>query len=448
MNFIGPLEQHRFPHNCLLFHLVDGTYAAGLAADLPPSKPMPNLPTSSYSALIRLATLDNSIQDAIATRDALAAQINQIIVDSKGETLERELFEAQESAARAERYLAAQRRAVRAAQNRRDELRASIAARRAAIQEGQRVQALALDEISHAEGKLQESAATLSRTRELIIGQRRRICEDLTRIFRIGPTSPTTPPLSFGICGIPLPNTDYDPSAPRDAEERLNAALGLVVQLVHALQFYLSVPLPYSLHPFGSRSSIRDDIAASPDAQREYPLYLRGGAAAQTRFDYGWFLLNRDIEVLCAFHGLKVVDLRHTLPNLKYLLYVASAGSEELPERKKGGVRGLWAGRMKGRLAVAAVGGDGSDSVRSSSGSRRGSNDSDALGRHIGALRIQFGKDHAKAELGGGGLGESWDSNSPPSIFDESLGKLTLRTKGLRENADRGTASGARGRGW
>ena len=71
---------------------------------------------------------------------------------------------------------------------------------------------------------------------------------------------------------------------------------------------------------------------------REFPLFLRGGATAQYRFDYAWFLLNKDIEALCQAAGLKVVDIRHTLPNLKYLLYVCSAGSDELPERKRGGV--------------------------------------------------------------------------------------------------------------
>ena len=39
--------------------------------------------------------------------------------------------------------------------------------------------------------------------------------------------------------------------------------------------------------------------------------------------------------------GLRMVDQRHTLPNLKYLLYVLTAGKGELPARKVGGIRGL-----------------------------------------------------------------------------------------------------------
>ena len=36
-----------------------------------------------------------------------------------------------------------------------------------------------------------------------------------------------------------------------------------------------------------------------------------------------------------------MVDQRHTLPNLKYLLTVLSAGKGELPVRKKGGAKVL-----------------------------------------------------------------------------------------------------------
>ena len=46
--------------------------------------------------------------------------------------------------------------------------------------------------------------------------------------------------------------------------------------------------------------------------------------------------------------GLRMVDQRSTLPNLKYLLYVLTAGKGELPGRKVGGVRGLRAGEGDG----------------------------------------------------------------------------------------------------
>ena len=333
-------------------------------------------------------------------------------------------------------------------------------------------------------------------------------------------------PLAFRICGIPLPNTDYDPTSSSSTEDSLSAALGYVAHLADLLQYYLSVPLPYPLTPFGSRSSVRDDISLLPDTsmssstvtsyatssskhtnpasgsgggtttarqryyqrhqQRDFPLFLRGGATAQYRFDYAWFLLNKDIEALFAAAGrhllpggspIRVVDLRHTLPNLKYLLYVCTAGSDDVPERKRGGVRGLWAGRMKSRVVAAARGSNSvgagaltpDDAASAAGSSRRGSTDSEALGVGTGARSQEQLKQAAMAMAGApssshkengaaassrvrdsgvGGLDPSGDEGRgrrrrSPSPDPEPLGllpfedgapKLTLRTKGLREN--------------
>ena len=41
-----------------------------------------------------------------------------------------------------------------------------------------------------------------------------------------------------------------------------------------------------------------------------------------------------------------MVDQRHTLPNLKYLLTVLTAGKGELPVRRKGGARVLESGNV------------------------------------------------------------------------------------------------------
>ncbi len=41
-----------------------------------------------------------------------------------------------------------------------------------------------------------------------------------------------------------------------------------------------------------------------------------------------------------------MVDQRHTLPNLKYLLTVLTAGKGELPVRKKGGAKVLESGSI------------------------------------------------------------------------------------------------------
>ncbi|KAK1485480.1 UV radiation resistance-associated protein [Colletotrichum tamarilloi] len=436
LHFIGSLQNRKFPPNGLIFHLADGIYSLDVPAKPTHPKELPPLHTSSYNALMKLATLDNSIQDAIATQEQLTSQINDIL----DETAHNETPAAEEKVKLANKYVAQELRSLKAAEKRREELRESLKSRREAIAQGRALQDKLAKDIVDATEHLSASKEVLAKTKETIRGQRRRICADLGNIYQITPC-PTSAPLSFQIAGLPLPNTSYDSATSRGPDDDLlSAALGHVAALTNALQYYLSVPLPYPITPFGSRSHIRDDISLLTDLnsvqaarQRDFPLYLpRGGStAAQYRFDYGWFILNKNIEALCASQGLKVVDIRHTLPNLKYLLYVCSAGTEEVPERKRGGVRGLWAGRFKGRIpsSVAGVGDEDSSSV---GGSRRGSTDSEVLSRQRDELRKAMTvRDGANSPVDYNFTHGNGGSAGLP--FDEF--KVSLRTKGMRENA-------------
>ena len=88
LQFIGrSLEtfHHPLPENCVLFHLSDGIYTS--FTDLPTEKgQLPPLTkamqsttpvhTSSFDALMKLANLEECIQDAIETRRKLEADIN------------------------------------------------------------------------------------------------------------------------------------------------------------------------------------------------------------------------------------------------------------------------------------------------------------------------------------------------------------------------------------
>ncbi|KAK6850059.1 hypothetical protein PG995_013892 [Apiospora arundinis] len=432
LNFIGTLVNHQFPPNCLVFHLIDGVYTLELPSRVPEPKKGPALPTSSYNALMKLSNLEASIQDALATCESVTSQITTVLEQIPPDAVPEEEAKVK----LVNKMLAAQQRKLRAAEARRDQLKASIAARRTAIIEGRAAQENAAQDVEYASAKLPASRDAVTLTEDLIRGQRRRICEDLTHVFPITPV-PSGAPLAFQICGIPLPNTNYDPTSSTASEDALSAALGYVAQLTNVLQFYLSVPIPYPITMYGSRSSIRDDISQIADTQRSFPLFLRGGATAQYRFDYGWFLLNKDIEALCVSTGLKVVDIRHTLPNLKYLLYVCSAGTDELPERKRGGIRGLFAGKLKGRMSVDDMGGS------SAGGSRRGSTESDAATKQREELRKALDggqRGGAGGADGAAGLGAGVATKRAPSPrsvevppYEEGL-RVTLRTKGLREN--------------
>ncbi|ROT39625.1 hypothetical protein SODALDRAFT_134440 [Sodiomyces alkalinus F11] len=486
LNFLGTLAGQRLPPNALIFHLHDGVYSLDLPGKSPRPREGPTLLTSSYNSLMKLATLDASIQDALATQEQVTAQINDILEKQPKD----EAPMAQEKVKLGHKYIAQVTRSLKAARRKRDELQASLQARREAIAAGREAQTKAETDISNAREKLADAKALLAATQQQIRGQRRRICGDLSSIFPITP-SPSGAVLSFDICGLPLPNTTYDSASSRPADDdRISAALGYVALLTHHLQFYLSVPLPYPIVPYGSRSNIRDDIslladtprssksststsstsatssiassyaatrrpllppgtypypysypssasssssssssAGSNHPARDFPLYLpRGGStAAHFRFDYAWFLLNKDVESLCASQALRVVDIRHTLPNLKYLLYICSAGSDEVPQRKRGGVRGLWAGRLHGRLPLPDPVRDDDPSVDGSSSagaSRRGSPNGETGGRGPGrGGGTTVSASGAEADSGVAGFG-----------FDEADMKVSLRTKGFREN--------------
>ncbi|KAF7856971.1 hypothetical protein EAF04_009731 [Stromatinia cepivora] len=420
LQFLGRLENHPFPPNSIIFHLADGIYTIDLTSKPPRPRPSIALPTSSYNALMRLSNLDESIQDALATREELTSQINNILTNNSSPSTSIPL--AQESFTLAKRYVSTSRRLLHQSQHRQSELKASISSRRAAISSGYAVQSAAESDVQNAQEHLNNSRALLTKTNSLIRGQRRRICEELIQTY---PIEPTSHPLLFTICGLPLPNTTDDDTSSAD-EDVIAAALGYVAQLVDHLQYYLGVPLPYPITPQASRSLISDPISLVQDRQRVFPLYPQ--SVIRFRFDWGVFLLNKNIEALAESQGLRVLDIRQTVPNLKYLLYVCSAGSEELPERKRGGVKGLLVGSA-GAVRI---------------GSRRGSEDSAGM-TGVGDT-VRKALEHGNGGTGPGpglenGIGNGNGNGNVQATVGVQIKKEplvmaghSLRTSGLREN--------------
>ncbi|PGH27655.1 hypothetical protein AJ80_00669 [Polytolypa hystricis UAMH7299] len=373
LQYIGKaLDQFHqpLPSNCVVFSFPDGIYTN--LTDMPPAEPAPAMSkvpapgahfTSSYDALMRLANLDDCIQDALATREKLESQINEILEKNRTnlETINR-TSQAQERLSSVKRAVLTTRKQLRQSVKRKSDIIASLKARRDGMAAGRLAQERTQDCLSDAQSTMSSSERLLHTNTEGIMGQIRRICEDMQKIYPIEPIP--RKPLAFTIANLPLPNSSFEDIN----KESVAAALGYTAQLVYLLSFYLSVPLPYPVKPYLSNSYIQDPISVGL-AQRTHPLYM---VNTQYRFEYGVFLLNKDIEYLMNRMGLRVLDIRHTLPNLKYLLYFLTAGTGELPARKAGGVRGLL--------------GDGI----TSSLSRRGSEDSTMSGADaVGLRRMQ-----------------------------------------------------------
>ncbi|KAM4847083.1 UV radiation resistance-associated gene protein isoform 2-T2 [Thomomys bottae] len=117
----------------------------------------------------------------------------------------------------------------------------------------------------------------------------------------------------YFVCGVRLPNSE-DFQAKDDGS--IAVALGYTAHLVSMISFFLQVPLRYPIIHKGSRSTIKDNINDKlTEKEREFPLYPKGGEKLQ--FDYGVYLLNKNIAQLRYQHGLGTPDLRQTLPNLK-----------------------------------------------------------------------------------------------------------------------------------
>lgn len=309
------------------------------------------LPTSTFDSLLRLSKLDESIQDSLALRDKLVTDLNKAVQASEPALADQDSLLQKRDMTKTITYakdkVAKQLQAFRLA---RDSKRRALAQLKAMIAQGRK------DHTNPA--SLKGPPDFTVHVTEDVTRQRRRVCETVQSIYPILPIPNRS--LSFKIRGLYLPNSDdLDESSP----EVVAAALGFVAHAVQLLSFYLDQPLPYPISVNGSLSTIRDDISlikdlgstraqsraaqsnTHNDTSRIFPLSSRSGP--RFRFDYGLFLLNKDIEVLLSrtFH-IRVLDIRQTLPNLLYALYCATAGEGELPARKAGGIRGLCMGSI------------------------------------------------------------------------------------------------------
>ncbi|KAF2156696.1 hypothetical protein K461DRAFT_249151 [Myriangium duriaei CBS 260.36] len=389
---------HPFPQNCILFQLTDGFYTCFTDAQVDES-PNPflearsklssprTLRTASFDALLRLSKLDDSIQDALALRDRLSSDLTSLADSSRQALLAKDRLNESRDYLKTINYAKSTvEKQLRSLRQTRDSKRASLIHRRDLLSRGRTEITTGTTDLHTAQTSLPQLRTDLTTLSKAITNQRRRISSDLSSIYPISPLP--NAPLSFTIRSLPLPDSESldstDPS-------HLSAALGYVSHALLLLSFYLRHPLPYPPHPRSSTSLMTDPIsslkphatpsgpvpyppsspAALSDPARTFPLYPRA-PGPKYRFDYALFLLNKDLHVLLAdAFGVRVLDIRQTLPNLMYVLACMAAGEGELPARKAGGVRGLIRGasgsvtaagkegrsgeREEGRLSAAAT---------------------------------------------------------------------------------------------
>lgn len=344
LQFVGrSLENfhHPLPENCVLLHLSDGIYTS--FTDLPAApaaqptltaamKAMAPAQVTSFDALVKLANLDDVIQDALRARAEMEANINSMLPNMPAaENALTRLATQRELLRNLRRARETEQKNIDHLAREKSELSASLESRRVVLRGLPQERSYGQTNCQKLGTESQRAQKQLDVLGEGSGGQIRRICTSLLQVFPIEPIKNRA--LQFTIRNIYLPNSTFSDTN----RDEIAAALGYTAQLVYRLSLYLSVPLPYSIEPHESSSYICDNISAGI-AQRQFPLQPTGAAY---KFEYGVFLLNKDIEFLMNRSGLRAMDIRHTLPNLKYLMFVLTAGSGDLPGRKAGGIRGL-----------------------------------------------------------------------------------------------------------
>ncbi|KAK9717851.1 hypothetical protein K7432_005919 [Basidiobolus ranarum] len=158
---------------------------------------------------------------------------------------------------------------------------------------------------------LTQNKALLENTKQLTIQRKCEMIYELQNIYPIEP-SPIDPSM-YQILGVTLPNSVFT----GNDEEMIATALGYTAHVVTLMAGYMDVPLRYPIKSKSSRATIFDPVSRLQGSY-EFPLYSKG--EDRSRFEYGVFLLNKNIEQLLYAERLTVLDLRNTLPNLKWLI--------------------------------------------------------------------------------------------------------------------------------
>ncbi|XP_075536372.1 UV-resistance associated gene isoform X2 [Dermacentor variabilis] len=155
------------------------------------------------------------------------------------------------------------------------------------------------------ESLLKTSSRLLFRQKELI-----------TELAFIYPVVSLPEGKGYTICFVHLPNSED--FSDRD-DQTISVALGYVTHTLLMMSHFLDVPLRYPLIHCGSMSSVRDNLIEHfTDIEREFPLHMKG--KNRMTFNYGVYLLNRNIAQMRCHCNMVTKDLRPTLHNL-YGLY-------------------------------------------------------------------------------------------------------------------------------
>ncbi|KAI8979721.1 UV radiation resistance protein and autophagy-related subunit 14-domain-containing protein [Mycotypha africana] len=327
-----------FPKNTLIFELDDGFYTAPVIKTLIMNQSqrtsmleLDNLNQDNvsirsgssisrskrsytYNSLMKLNTLMECIFDTRKSADEIRESIQEILTEEeRGFKLKRELSERRTELVEKEARIMKQKKALKAKIQTLQSQKERLANFEMKLADSYKRCIINSEELQENECILEENSKMRQNVFRLLNRRKKELIADLFSIYPIEQKKSFDDSQQFSIRGLNLPNSVFD----GQDEERIATALGFTAHLVSMLAYYLEIPLRYPIKPMGSRASITDPVSLITGS-REFPLYSK--RVDKYRFEFGVFLLNKDIEQMMNAYGLIVMDLRHTLPNIHYFI--------------------------------------------------------------------------------------------------------------------------------
>ncbi|KAJ8384584.1 hypothetical protein AAFF_G00200210 [Aldrovandia affinis] len=322
LRYTGQQIRSRNP-NEIIFGLNDGYYAADFDQKDHSERKKNSLlqvdqssVRNSYSvfSLLRLHTAQRAIKQNQVTVQRIGKEIEEKLRTTAACTerkKERECMRLRISVLRSE--LERQRKALGREMDTRQKEKAQLQKKEEAFSTKHQSLKMERDSLTEQQKECRAKRELFLKTNAQLTFRCRQLLSELSYIYPIDVTGNNQ--TDYVICGVKLPNSE-DFQAKDDGS--VAVALGYTAHLVLMISCFLQIPLRYPVIHKGSRSSIKDTITDKlNEKEREFPLYPRG---ERFQFEYGVYLLNKNIAQLRYQHGLSTPDLRQTLPNLKNFL--------------------------------------------------------------------------------------------------------------------------------